>query len=158
MPGWLCRLCGSKWQEDQYLCDRGSIWRVRWIDAARAWALQWLGQEPPAMNYDWSQGNNYNWYSDTTTRLQRIEHLLYNVLKQETKMAVDFTAINAEVARQTTVDASIETLLTQVAAALTAIPKSTDPVTQAALDAVVVGMKANNDAIVASVVANTPAA
>ncbi len=73
-------------------------------------------------------------------------------------MALNFDAMNAELARQTTVDASIETLLDQVAAALAAIPASNDSATQAAIDSVVSGLKANNDSIVASVIKNTPAA
>jgi hypothetical protein len=106
------------------------------------WPFTWLAQ----------------WFSRLDAKLNNISAQLNILIRMEKQMAVDFTAINAEVARQTTVDASIETLLAQVAAALAAIPKSSDPVTQAALDAVVAGIKSNNDAIVASVVANTPAA
>lgn len=84
--------------------------------------------------------------------------MLRQLLKQETQMAVDFTAATAEIARQTTVDASVIALLNQVVAALAAIPASSDPATQAALDQIVAGLKANDDAIAAAVVTNTPVA
>ncbi len=104
-----------------------------------------------------------NWYNEDRALLETIHAnqfvmlgMLRQILKQEKQVALDFTAATAEIARQTTVDASIEALLVQVVAALAAIPPSNDPATQAALDEVVAGLKANNDGIVASVTANTP--
>ncbi len=70
---------------------------------------------------------------------------------------VDLSAITASVAEQTTVNASIIALLDNVAAALAAIPTSTDPATQAALDALRTTIDSNNAAIAADVVKNTPA-
>jgi hypothetical protein len=84
--------------------------------------------------------------------------LLNRILNQETAMALDLTAITANVANQTSVDASIMTLLDNVAAALAAIPASTDPTTQAAIDQLSTLISGNNDAIAADVKKNTPAA
>ena len=52
---------------------------------------------------------------------QIILGLLKQILAKETKMAVDLTAITTEVANQTTVDASIEQLVANLAAQLAAI-------------------------------------
>lgn len=73
-------------------------------------------------------------------------------------MAVDFTAMNAEIAHNTDVVTSVKTLLTQLTAMIQAIPPSSDPVTQAALDDLTAKLKANDDDAAAAVVANTPAA
>ncbi len=71
---------------------------------------------------------------------------------------VDLKAITDSVAEQTTVDASIITLLDNVAAALAAIPHSDDAVTQAAIDALRTTIDSNNSAISADVLKNTVAA
>lgn len=63
-------------------------------------------------------------------------------------MAVDITALQAEVARGTTVGESIRTLVEQLAAGA--------GVSQDQIDAMVAALDANNDAIEASVLANTP--
>lgn len=73
-------------------------------------------------------------------------------------MALDLTTITAAVAKNTEVDASVEQLLTNLTAMIKAIPPSTDPVTQAALEQLATTLVANNDKIAADVVANTPAA
>ena len=84
--------------------------------------------------------------------------LLGEVLQKENKMAVDLTAITAEVANNTTVGGSVLTLVQNLVATIAAIPPSSDPVTQAALDALTATLTGNDTAIAASVVANTPAA
>lgn len=74
-------------------------------------------------------------------------------------MAVDFTKANAEIARQTTIVASLQALLTTLTTEISTISGNTsDATTQASLDALVNGMTANDDATAAAIVANTPAA
>jgi hypothetical protein len=80
------------------------------------------------------------------------------LLNQEAKMAISLTAITAEVANNTSVTASVEQLVTNLAAQIAAIPPSTDPVTQAALDALTVTLSSNDTSIASAVTANTPAA
>lgn len=64
--------------------------------------------------------------------------------------------LTADVAAQTTVDASIEQLLDNVVAQLKVLQASS-PVDPAALKALTDQIEANNAAIVAKVTANTPA-
>ncbi len=71
-------------------------------------------------------------------------------------MAIDLTSLTAEVARNTSVEQSVVTLVNNLAAQIAAIPASTDPVTQAALDALKTTLSQNDDAIAAAVTANTP--
>ena len=73
-------------------------------------------------------------------------------------MAIDLTALTAEVANNTTVDASVLALVKNLAAQIAAIPPSTDPTTQAALNGLVTTLQGNDAAIAAAVSANTPAA
>lgn len=73
-------------------------------------------------------------------------------------MAIDLTKLTAEVTANTTVTSSVETLITNLAAQIAAIPTSTDPVTQAALDALVATLNANDTSLANAVTANTPAA
>lgn len=73
-------------------------------------------------------------------------------------MAIDLTALTAEVANNTTVDAAVLALVKNLAAQIAAIPPSTDPTTQAALDGLVTTLKGNDAAIAAAVTANTTAA
>ncbi len=105
------------------------------------------------MDVQWNQ----NWYEQTTAKLNHITWLLNRLVKQENKMAVDLTKLTAEVARNTTVEGSVVALLTQLTALIKAIPPSTDPVTQAALDQLSTTLTANDDAVAAAVAANTPA-
>lgn len=70
-------------------------------------------------------------------------------------MAIDYTALTAEVANNTTVTNSVIQLIANMAAAIAAIPPSTDPVTQAALDALTSTLATNDTKIAADVVANT---
>ena len=109
-----------------------------------------------------TQNFNPIWSYEHKTHLTRIEHKLDRLLalfKQETKiMAVDISALTAEVANNTAVDGSIVQLVQNLAAQIAAIPPSTDPQTQAALDALTATLKNNDASIAAAVVANTPAA
>lgn len=73
-------------------------------------------------------------------------------------MAVDFTALQTEVAAQTTVIGSVTALLKQLHDQLAAIPPSTDPATQAAIDSIKASIAANDKTLADAVVANTPAA
>ena len=84
--------------------------------------------------------------------------LLSEILQKENKMAIDLTAMTAEVANNTSVTASVEQLVTNLVAQIAAIPPSSDPVTQAALDALTATLSGNDTSIAAAVVANTPAA
>ena len=71
-------------------------------------------------------------------------------------MAIDLTKLTAEVAANTTVTTSVEALVNNLAAQIAAIPPSSDPTTQAALDALVQTLNANDTGLAAAVVANTP--
>jgi hypothetical protein len=102
------------------------------------------------------------WWEDDqflniNNKLDRLTRLVLQLLQQENQMAIDLTAATAEIARNTSVSASavlaIQTLIAQIAA----VPASTDPATQAALDNIVQNWQAN-DATVAAAVANTPQA
>ena len=85
--------------------------------------------------------------------IQQISRLL----KQENKMAVDLTSLTAEVTRNSDVTASIVQLVNNLAAQIAAIPPSSDPATQAAMDQLKTTLSVNDDAIAAAVVANTKA-
>lgn len=73
-------------------------------------------------------------------------------------MAIDLSKITAEVANNTTVETSVVALLGQLTAIIKAIPPSTDPTTQAALDNLTATLASNDGAIASAVTANTPAA
>ena len=83
--------------------------------------------------------------------------LLKQLLKQENKMAIDLTTLTAEVTNNTTVTASVITLVNNLAKQIAAIPPSNDPATQAALDALRATLTTNDAAIAAAVTANTKA-
>ena len=81
---------------------------------------------------------------------------LNQLLTQETKMAVDLTALTAEVTNNTTVDGSIITLLDNIVTQLQAIEAgSGDAATQTALNALMATLQNNDASIAAAVVANT---
>ncbi len=65
--------------------------------------------------------------------------------------------LQAAVAAEDTQIAAIETLVTGLVAQIAAIPPSTDPATQAALDALVADATAQTAGLVASIAAATPA-
>ena len=101
--------------------------------------------------YWWSQDS----YDDLTARLDNINIKLNILLKRENDMAVDVSALTAEVTRNSDVTASVVTLVNNLAAQIANIPPSTDPATQAALDDLKATLAANDDAIAAAVTANT---
>jgi hypothetical protein len=107
----------------------------------------------------------FTWYtwSDVFDRLDTLhanQLLILNklrvVLEKENTMAIDLTSLTAEVANNTTVTQSVVTLVNNLAALVAAIPPSSDPVTQAALDALKATLASNDTAIAAAVTANTP--
>ena len=69
-------------------------------------------------------------------------------------MPIDFTALNAEVERDNTVNGSASTLITR----LVDIIAAANVEGQAAVDAVLAQIRANNDSLAAAVEANTPSA
>ena len=83
--------------------------------------------------------------------------MLNQIITQENKMAVDLTNMTAEVANNTTVEGSVLSLLTQLTTMIQNIPPSSDPTTQAALDALTSTLASNDAALAAAVAANTPA-
>jgi hypothetical protein len=108
------------------------------------------------------------WISDTDQILVAIARLqsavsalqrsVNSVLQKENQMAIDLTSMTAEVANNTSVTGSVVTLLNNLTAIIKAIPPSTDPVTQAALDELSTTLAANDTAAAAAVVQNTPSA
>ncbi len=94
---------------------------------------------------------------DTVLANQRvIMSMLQRVLNQERQMAIDLTAVTAEVANNSSVTASVVQLLNNLTAIIKAIPPSSDPVTQAALDQLTSTLASNDTAVAGAVVANTP--
>lgn len=73
------------------------------------------------------------------------------------QMAIDLTKLSAEVAANTSVSGSVLVLVKNLAAQIAAIPPSSDPATQAALDRLVSTLNANDTSLAAAVTANTPA-
>ncbi len=71
---------------------------------------------------------------------------------------LDLKKITADVAALTTAEGSAIALLTSLKAAVDAIPPSTDPATQAALDDLSSQIEKGTGDLAAAVVANTPAA
>ncbi len=99
-------------------------------------------------------GGWYSWGS-LQAQLNRIETKLNTVITKETAMAIDLTGMTAELAKNTSVSASAVTAINTLLAQLAAVPPSTDPVTQAAIDNIVANWQAN-DNTVAAAIANTP--
>lgn len=94
------------------------------------------------------------WYS-FRQHLNIIEGKLNELLAKEAKMAIDISKLTSEVAANTTVTASVVTLVNNLAAQIAAIPPSNDPTTQAALDALTATLAANDTNLAAAVTANT---
>lgn len=67
------------------------------------------------------------------------------------KMAISLDALTAEMAKNTDTSGKVIALLQKLVAEITAIPASTDPVTQAALDTLTATLTANDAAIAAEV-------
>jgi hypothetical protein len=99
------------------------------------------------------------WPSETIfSLLTRIDANVTRLLAKETAMALDLTTLTAEVAKNTTVEGSVVTLLAQLTQIIKAAPPSSDPTTQAVLDQLATTLGSNDTAIAAAVVANTPVA
>ncbi len=88
----------------------------------------------------------------------KILNILNQLTKKENQMAIDLTTITANVAKNTDAANSAVTLLNNLTAIIKAIPPSSDPTTQAALDQLSATLDSNNTAIASAVVANTPVA
>jgi hypothetical protein len=88
-------------------------------------------------------------------RLTSIESKIDKLIKQETKNMATLDNLVAEVANQTSVDASVLTLIGGLVTQLQALANqaTVDP---AALQALVTSLKANDDKLALAVVANTP--
>jgi hypothetical protein len=102
------------------------------------------------------------WYTDpfvtVNAKLDTLTGLVRQLIAKENQMAIDLTAVTAEVANNTAVTSSVVTLLGNLTALIKAIPPSNDPVTQAALDQLTATLAGNDTTIAGAVVANTPAA
>ena len=96
--------------------------------------------------------------AEVSRKLDIVIGLLNRLISQEKEMAIDLTKLTAEVANNTTVETSVVALLGQLTAIIKAIPPSTDPTTQAALDQLTATLTTNDSTIAAAVTANTPAA
>jgi small-conductance mechanosensitive channel len=107
-------------------------------------------------------GSQWQWLIDAVSRIERsvmsIDNKLNQLLAKEARMAVDLTALTNEVARNATVEQSVLALVQGMAAQLAAIPPSSDPTTQAAIDGLKATLQANDDALADAVSKNTPAA
>lgn len=92
-----------------------------------------------------------------TQALKRIEAKLDLLLKNQGVVMFDLTALQTAVTNDTTVDGSVETLLTQLTAQIsTLIANSGNTVDPVALQAIVTQINANAATLSAAVVANTP--
>jgi len=111
--------------------------------------------------------------ADVMASLVAISSKLDQLLKGNINMALDITALQTAVANETTIDSSVETLITQVVAQETSmaaqiqtlITSSGNTVDPADLQAIVYTMSANatalgqsRAALQAAITANTPAA
>lgn len=101
---------------------------------------------------------HYYYHSDqiTSATLSRIEEkidaLAIQSRREERKMTVQLDALRSEVARNTSVDQSVATLLDGLTERIAAL----EP-TQEAIDALVNDLRTSNDATAAAVTRNTPA-
>lgn len=95
------------------------------------------------------------WATALAAQLTVISSKLDILIKGETGMAVDITKIQAEIANNTTVTASVVALVQSLAAQIKAIPPSSDPTTQAALDTLTQTLTANDATLAAAVTSNT---
>lgn len=91
-------------------------------------------------------------------KLTQIAASLGQLTARENSMAIDVTKLTAELTNNTNATNAVVALVQTLAADLKAIPPSSDPVTQAAIDAAVATLTANDATIAAAVVAGTPAA
>jgi hypothetical protein len=104
----------------------------------------------------------WKWWGDQLNEIVANQRVMIGMLQrlssQERSMAVTLDALTAEVTNNTNVTNSVIALLGNLTALIKAIPPSSDPVTQAALDALTASLTTNDAAVAAAVTANTPAA
>lgn len=90
--------------------------------------------------------------------LERIEHTLQTLVDKDTHMAINFTDLIAKVSTLETAQASAVALLQTLNTELKAIGgQSTDPQTQAQIDALTQRLDADGQTLAQAIVANTPA-
>lgn len=107
--------------------------------------------------WDWDQVVTKDDIRGIYPKLDLILALLHRITRQENTMAIDLTKMNAEIAANTTVTSSVVALVNNLAAQIAAL-STTDPATQAQIDALVQTLSSNDTTIAAAVTANTPAA
>ncbi len=91
-------------------------------------------------------------------QLSRIETKVGQLMALDATTQASIDNLNNAVAQETTVEKSVETLLTGMAAQIAALKTGvTDPAVSAAIDAATAIVVANNAAAAAAVAANTPA-
>jgi len=96
---------------------------------------------------------------DLQRELGQIFNALTAILTNQVKIMATIDDVVSEVAAQSTVIDSLDTLLTNIAAQIAALKSTqTDPATAAKIDALATSVQANSDRISADVVKNTPAA
>jgi uncharacterized coiled-coil protein SlyX len=101
----------------------------------------------------WDVATQRHWSLDT--RVAALEARVAVLEKLEKTMAIDLTKLTTEVSNNSTVTASVVALVNLLSAEIKAIPPSTDPTTQAALDVLTSTLAANDNTIAAAVTANT---
>ena len=117
----------------------------------------------------WSFSSIYAVIQQNNALLKDIQGKLTILLVQENSIMIDTSKLVAEVANETTVEQSVLTLVTNMAANEAALSKqladaiaANDPTAlaavQAAIDASVATLQANDAALAAAVTANTPVA
>lgn len=83
-----------------------------------------------------------------------LKDFIFLIIKNQKRIMSDLTALQAAVAAETSIDASVEALLNRLAADLGEANAAND---QPAIDAIVTTMKQNAAALSAAITANTPA-
>lgn len=110
----------------------------------------------------WFWGDDLQEIQESQSRILATQYtilaLLRSLTAKDTQMAIDLGTLTAEVTNNTNVTNSVVTLLNNLTAIIKAIPPSSDPVTQAALDQLTATLTTNDQAVAAAVTANTPAA
>ncbi len=117
----------------------------------------------------WYYWSDYDKLTSIEQKQDRLLGMMKLVLKQETQMAIDTSAIKAAVETSKGVQASVLALVTQLggkiadlAAQLAAAIAANDPAAQAAiqadLDALSASLNTESDSYVAAVAANSPPA
>ena len=98
----------------------------------------------------------FRWQREVNQKLDVLTAMVQQLIKEQ---QMDISALTTEIANNTTVTASVESLLANLTAEIATISSgSTDAATQTALNALVATLQANDAGISAAVVANTPAA